>query len=367
VTAIWSETDDGWELLAPAGFADEAALHSLVERSPDLLPLAGSPRLAVVGREVLLGGNRADLVAIEPTGRPCLIEVKLAVNSEARRAVVAQILSYAAYLHRMTPEQLEGDVLGAHLRERGFPTLADAAQQADQDGIFDAASFRETLAAALETGGMRLVLVLDQAPAELVRTVGFLQSVTEALVVDLVTVSAYRVGDRRVLVPQRIEPDRQTREHAGEPVARPKRGGNYEPGTAGFIAAIDQAPAEHRPMLRRLAEWAEELGRLGPVTLTTYWGQRGEITLLPRIQPDNGGLVTIWNWLGTPTLSFWRSVFERRAPHTLSAVEASIAPMALGQGNTTQTITEELLAALTAAYQEASRRGAPPRTPELAT
>ena len=164
MSAIWSDERDGWRLLSPIGFADEAASHTLVEKSPEVLPLSGAPRLAVVGREVLLGSNRADLIAIEPTGRPCVIEVKLAVNSEARRAVVAQVLSYAAYLHRMDPEQLEEEVLATHLQNRGFASLADAAEQAGQDGSFDPQTFRGGLADALESGGMRLVLVLDQAP-----------------------------------------------------------------------------------------------------------------------------------------------------------------------------------------------------------
>lgn len=354
MTAVWSDVEDGWQLLSPTGFEDEATLHALVERSPDLLPLAGSPRLAVVGKEVWLGGNYADLIAIEPSGRPCIIEVKLAANGESRRAVVAQVLSYAAYLHNMTPEQLETDVLSGHLATRGFASLADAAQQAGQDGSFDQASFRETLAEALESGGMRLVLVLDEAPAELVRTVGFLQAVTDALVVDLVTVTAYRVGERRVLVPQRIEPDRQVRERTRDATPASKQGGNSAPGADGFLTSIENAPEEHRPSLRRLAEWAQQLQAEGLVTLTTYWGRRGEITLLPRIQPDNVGLVTIWNWTGTPLVSFWRSVFERRAPQSIGAVEECLAPAKIGQGNTTQTITETLLQALTAAYREAA-------------
>ena len=354
MNAVWSDVDDGWELLSPTGFEDEAALHALVERSPDLLPLAGSPRLAVIGKEVWLGGNYADLIAIEPSGRPCVIEVKLAANSESRRAVVAQVLSYAAYLHGMTPEQLETDVLSGHLASRGFASLADAAQQAGQDGSFDQTTFRGTLADALESGGMRLVLVLDAAPIELVRTVGFLQAVTEALVVDLVTVTAYRLGDRRVLVPQRIEPDRHPRERSGETTGTSRQGGNSAPGASGFVASIHKAPREHQLGLRQLAEWAERLQAEGLATLTTYWGQRGEITLLPRIQPDNVGLVTVWNWMGTPTLSFWRSVFERKAPTSLPVVEQSVYPLKVGQGNATQEFSETLLDALTSAYREAS-------------
>ena len=87
----------GWRLLAPAGFPDERTLHDLVEQAPQVLPLAGSPRLVVVGREVHLGNGYADLLAVETTGRLCVIEVKLASNVEARRAVVAQVLAYAAY------------------------------------------------------------------------------------------------------------------------------------------------------------------------------------------------------------------------------------------------------------------------------
>src|SRR5437763_1838734 len=45
------------------------------------------PRLIVVGREVQLGSGRADLIAIEPSGRIAIIEIKLAWNAEARRAV----------------------------------------------------------------------------------------------------------------------------------------------------------------------------------------------------------------------------------------------------------------------------------------
>ena len=59
-----------------------------------MVPLAGSPRLTVLGREVRLGTGSADLLAVESTGRLVIIEVKLAEDAESRRAVVAQVLSY---------------------------------------------------------------------------------------------------------------------------------------------------------------------------------------------------------------------------------------------------------------------------------
>jgi hypothetical protein len=41
----------------------------LVQQAPQMLPLAGSPQLTVLGREVRLGSGFADLIAVESTGR----------------------------------------------------------------------------------------------------------------------------------------------------------------------------------------------------------------------------------------------------------------------------------------------------------
>src|ERR1700683_96807 len=114
MTAVWGSGPDGqWHTLAPATYQAEAQLHDLVERTPQMLPLAGSPRLTVLSREARLGTGYADLLAVESTGRLVIIEVKLAGNAESRRAVVAQVLSYAGYLQGLDVEQLESQVLGA--------------------------------------------------------------------------------------------------------------------------------------------------------------------------------------------------------------------------------------------------------------
>jgi hypothetical protein len=134
MTSIWVSSGEGWDLLPPTGFPDERTLHALVERSPELLPLAGGPQLVVLGREVPLGGGYADLLAVEPPGRLVLIEVKLAANAEARRAVVAQILAYAAFLKGIEPEVLEGEILRSNLVRLGYESIESAVAQQDQDG-----------------------------------------------------------------------------------------------------------------------------------------------------------------------------------------------------------------------------------------
>ena len=57
----------------------------LVENAPQMLPLAGSPQLTMLGREVRLGSGCADSLAVQSTGRLVLIEVKLAGKAESRR------------------------------------------------------------------------------------------------------------------------------------------------------------------------------------------------------------------------------------------------------------------------------------------
>ncbi len=135
----------------------EAALHELVEQAPHILPLAGNPRLVVIGREVLLGANWADLVAVEPSGRLVILEIKLARNAEARRAVVAQILTYAAYLRGMDPVTFERDIVGTQLRKRGYDDLAQAVLTDDQEGPFDGETYAATLATSLREGRFRLL------------------------------------------------------------------------------------------------------------------------------------------------------------------------------------------------------------------
>jgi hypothetical protein len=208
MSAIWRRDADEWRPLLASNFANEEALHDLVEEAPHLLPLSGDPTLVVVGREVASGSGYADLVAVEADGRLAVIEIKLRRNAEARRAVVAQVLMYAAFLKGVDAAALERDVLASHFAQRPFTSLAEAAREADQTGEFDPQDFAVGLEDSLASGGFRLVLVLDEAPPELVQLVGYLESISTGVVLDLVTVSAYTVGTEQILVPQRVDPER---------------------------------------------------------------------------------------------------------------------------------------------------------------
>ncbi|GAA0522531.1 hypothetical protein GCM10011581_34130 [Saccharopolyspora subtropica] len=209
--AIWTCDENGrWGFLTPSEYPAERVLHDLVKQAPQMLPLAGAPRLTVLGSEVRLGNGYADLIAVESSGRLVIIEVKLADNSEARRAVVAQVLSYAAHLQGLLPRQLEGQILDRDLAELGCETVLNAVEE-DQEHTVDAQAFSDGLAHSLAEGNLRLVIVLDEAPDELVQLTGYLQSVTDKLIIDLITVTSYQINGQHIVVPQRVEPAPRSR------------------------------------------------------------------------------------------------------------------------------------------------------------
>ena len=356
MTGIWTNRGEGWELGSPQAFPQEATLHSLIEKNPQLLPLAGSPRLAVLGSEIPLGTGYADILAVESSGRPAIIEVKLARNPEARRAVVAQVIAYAAFLQGFDVKSLEQGPLRKSLAAAGYGSILDAVQAQDQEGAVDAASFSASMQEFLDQGNFRLVLVLDEVSAELDRVVAYLDTITvQALTIDLITIKVYEVNGAQVALPQRVAPDSS----ATMPLATPGRSrptgssGILSDGADAFRVSIEGATGETRTMFDELIAWAERLALLPNVRLSTYSGAERP-TLLPRIMPDNAGLVTIWNDNHQPYISVWRSVFERLAPNSIEPVEHLIAPVKIGQGNTVRNITPQVLDALTIAYKEAT-------------
>ncbi len=298
----------------------------------------------MLGREVRLGTGSADLLAVESTGRLVIIEVKLAGNAESRRAVVAQVLSYAGYLQGLDLDQLESQIPGA--------SVVAAVQANDQQHAVNSEEFRDGLTRSLAEGNFRLVIVLDSAPDELVQVVGYLQSVTDKIDIDLITVSAYDVAGSQVLVPQRIDPGRRGR-HMSDAQVTARQAGALHRGSAQFRSGLAGLPPAERDPLIRLADWADALEQAGLAKLSTYLGKSGRITLLPRLSPDNAGLVTIYAENGIAYLQFFRSVFERRAARSLPAVEAALGAE-IRQGNWTPDIPDTLLHAVTGAYREAS-------------
>ena len=355
MSGIWVKNENGWRTAASQKFGLEKDLHRLAEENIHMLPLVGSPNLVVIGSEVRVGsGKRADLLAVEMTGRPVIIEVKLARNAEAKRAIVAQALSYAAGLRGSSVGELERDRLRDYLRKQGHGSILEAVQAQDQQREVDAGAFVEAMEEYLSNGAFRLVLLLDDTSVELERIVAYLDAVTKkAVTIDLITVSRFAVGSAEIALPQRVALDLDANAADSETPPRPTWG-VLSDGTEAFEESLAQVEEDDGRVFRRLLRWANELADLPGVRLYTYRGKNGDwFTLLPRFMTERAGLATIGNRNGKPYVSLWRSVFERRVPNAIAKVE-KIDGKKIGKGSSVTAITPELLNALTEAYREAS-------------
>jgi hypothetical protein len=352
VGTIWRRQDDEWRRLTPSEFDSEEKLHDLVESSPGLLPLSGNPSMVVLGREVQLGPGYADLLAVETDGRLVVIEIKLRKNAETRRAVVAQVLTYAAYLKGLGVLELER-TLRSHLDRVEARSILDLVRKSDQSQEVEEAEFSEGLAESLTAGAFRLVLVLDEAPSELVRLIGYLEGISSGVVLDLVTVSAYEAGPEQLLVPQRVDPEHpgELTPAAGAARSAPKSRREVD-GSAAFEEAIARAPEPARSELQRLLGWARGLEAEGLATLRTVFGSGREV-LTVWVRGEKAGLVSIWHE-GGGFLSLWRSVFVRLAWDWIAPLEKALGEPTR-QGSVLRDPSPELLDFLAAAYRDAAK------------
>ena len=82
----------------------EDALQTLIEKQPNIIngrqidPGASDPpRFVLLNREMQVGDWSLDHLLVDQYGVLTFVEAKLLENPEARRAVIGQILDYAAY------------------------------------------------------------------------------------------------------------------------------------------------------------------------------------------------------------------------------------------------------------------------------
>jgi len=163
-------------------------------------------------------------------------------------------------------------------------------------------------------------------------------------------VNQFQVGSETVLVPERVDLSMALSAKT-PPRMKIDQKGLLLAGAEPFAEVVEQMPPDERDRLVQLLDWARELETEALVSLSTFRGTRCWV-LLPRLKDENVGLATIWS--DSPgSITLWRSVFERRAPETLKAVEDLVAPKQVGQGNTL-VVTEALLEALHSAYIEAT-------------
>lgn len=251
--------DGPWREPAARAYQNENQLQTMLLESPQLIPGLGP--CAVVDEFFVSGSGSVDLVGIEPTGEITLVECKLAANPEIRRAVVAQILSYAAGIWHLTYEAFSDQF---H-RRAGKPLIDAASEVAAEAGIeFNPDEFVRAVTANLNGARFRLCIAVDEITEELKGIVELLNTQTKpGFEVMLLELTRAADGDIQVLVPQTY----------GLETAQLKSGRDSRAAawtTADVLNALRElCSSEGVEAVRRLMEWAESHN-------ATYWHGRGQ-------------------------------------------------------------------------------------------
>jgi hypothetical protein len=190
-----------WTSPARHGFGLEQELEALIHAFPEVLPGVSPAALAVAQFGVPSGGS-VDLVVLEADASITVVECKLAKNAEVRRAVVGQILSYAASMAKLDADDFL-DRFDSRLGRSSVEALAPEAGAGETED-WDEQRFRIDLARALADGAFRLVIAVDRITEELRSIVEYLNTRTDdsvevlALEVDLVAQDGVEVLIPRV-------------------------------------------------------------------------------------------------------------------------------------------------------------------------
>ena len=200
MSGVIYQIDDDANLheLSAQPYDAERVLQDLLAKHPKLL--AGDQisstdprRFLLVMREMGVasddtGANRwaLDHLYLDQGGIPTFVEVKRSQNSEIRRAVVGQMLDYAANAVVYWPV----DLIRARFEKRCERDGLDPDQELSGflEGRSDVDEFWNLVADNLAEGRLRLLFVADEIPSELRRIVEFLNEQmdrTEVLAVEV--------------------------------------------------------------------------------------------------------------------------------------------------------------------------------------
>jgi hypothetical protein len=158
--------EGAWVAAQLTSYSDEAALQRTLLDDPSLIP--GCAGAACVKELSVPGVGSVDLVCVDSEGEITLVECKLQKNSQVKREIVGQIVSYASGLQGTAFESFAA----AFAARAGTSLLASVvtAAAADVDELW----FKSVVQDRLSTGAFRLVVAVDQINDELRRCIEYL-------------------------------------------------------------------------------------------------------------------------------------------------------------------------------------------------
>ena len=177
--ALWEINGTSPTRLAAIPLELEKHLEGWIESDPALLQTG----LDIIGRQVVLDAGRLDLLALDPQGRICAVEIK---RGSVTRDTIAQALDYAACLSTIEATDLRAKA-DAYLKPRG----TDVASLLNKRQM--------SLALDIDERQIQMFVVgIGGATADLQRVIGFLSQYE--LPITVVSYDVFVTGDGRRLL-----------------------------------------------------------------------------------------------------------------------------------------------------------------------
>lgn len=242
-------------------FPTEDELQVLLADHPELLDgeqirPGDARRWILVKREKGIAPVRGEAVRwsvdhllIDQDGVPTLAEVKRGSNPEIRRAIIGQLLEYAAHAaETWTPEDLRG-AFERQCDARGREAREEIAALLRTEGEADTDLFWEGVARNLAAKRLRLLFVADRIPDPLARVVEFLNGQMRDIEVLAVEIKRFDGRSGRTLMPRVI---------GRTSAARVRSGSGSRLTRDSFLERFENAAA--RSVAARLLDTAVQVG-----------------------------------------------------------------------------------------------------------
>ena len=289
------------EPLEEEHFAKEEELQALIAEHPEVLdgtqmrpdaPL----RWILIAREQGIAESSdaaarwaVDHLLVDQDAVPTLVEVKRGANPEIRRAIVGQMLEYAAHARTWTAESLRlafEESTDDPNEELGKLLVPDGEGEPDADG------FWERVATNLAAARLRLLFVADDIPDQLERVVEFLNAQMAGIEVLAVEIKQFKGDSKQTLVPRVIGRTAASlaRAHHANHLGRSKIT------ESDFIELLSRSSS---PEVVRFAEWVIKNAPKPEHGLAIVWGDAGPLLKYKDAKTDRSFTFGQLSWRGT--------------------------------------------------------------------
>ncbi|MDN7023820.1 hypothetical protein FGU65_02735 [Methanoculleus sp. FWC-SCC1] len=181
--------DDNELVQQPQPFKNEYELQEVLADHPILLTGRDDTALVTISREMPLAGGFADIFLIDTDGLPVIALVKLARDGETGRDVTGELCDHLSAVAALPFD--EADARSGGLLAATLELMADVAEEEHRTEYL--AQLEGSVAANLQAGRIRGIVVIDSAPADLIRQIAYLAEQSD-LDLRLLVVERYRLG-----------------------------------------------------------------------------------------------------------------------------------------------------------------------------